>query len=470
MKMNKIYIAVAMALVAVSACSRMDKVPENAGDIRFAAPVQTKSTDAVSTLDVFQIRDWFNSAHYINTTLEYVGSAWDYGNGASYEWQGGSHRFFGWLDSDNTYSTNSFFPGISLSDTTLVIPAKTMNNSVRQYDFLYSYPVTRSTFNNDYSAVPLIFKHLFAQVAINFKISDLTEDTDQPIDLQRVYIDTNFKNRKGATIKFTGADTLDVEYTNIATDGYFATPVDFNIPGYGKGATPIDVLSQVQTTSKSYYYVWPTPAADLAETDVIRVDYVLNGETRHSTFSFPHGTSWEAGNKYQYTITYLGGILKVEESVLPWTYNELSASADEQSVMATWLGWDTSTCTVSGTNVTFATYPDGDPNAGKLKRIHGMFKIYSPTNCTYHINMTQNADKYTFQNGTGVIGTGTGEIAPGATIDFYIIADDADRPAAGQPAITSNMTFTVRASGGRDYSLDSEIQHDGSFTIIIPSM
>ena len=111
-------------------------------------------------------------------------------------------------------------------------------------------------------------------------------------------------------------------------------------------------------------------------------------------------------------------------------------------------------------------------------KIHGMFKIYSPTQCTYHINLTQNADYYTITPndgtnihvGMGSIGSSVGDILPGVNIDFYISARDEDRPAAGNPPITAELSFSVQASGGREFSLDSELQRDGAYTIIIPSM
>jgi hypothetical protein len=110
--------------------------------------------------------------------------------------------------------------------------------------------------------------------------------------------------------------------------------------------------------------------------------------------------------------------------------------------------------------------------------IHGMFKIFSPTLCTYHINLSQNVNFYTFtpndgvnvHTGSGSIGTSTGDTHPGVTIDFYISARDDDRPAAGQPPITADLSFSVQATGGREFSLDSELQRDGAYTIIIPSM
>ena len=472
MKIKHIYFGLALILLTAS-CNKTEEAAAPVGGIRFAGPVETKATDAADHSDIFQIRDWHNNHSYlIENTLEYKGSAWDYGTSQTYEWKNGTHRFFGWLQKDASYTTSSLFGGgFGLSGTTLTIPSLTMNNQVHQYDFLYSNVVERSTYDNDYSDVPLIFNHLFAQVAISFKISPTTADSERPITLYQVYLNGNLKNAKSASIDFSTGETPTVTYDNVVADGLFATPVDFSTLGdYDKNSIPIDVLGQIQIANKAFYYVWPTDEADLQ--NVITVVYKIDGDsyTRTSVMSFPAGTKWEAGNKYQYTITYMGGILKIVDSVLPWDYVEDSATVEERSAMAQWMGWDVTTCSISDTDISFITYPAGDPNAGKLKKIHGMFKIYSPTQCTYHINVTQNSDKYTIENATGTIGPSSGDITPGTTIDFYISADDNDRPAAGQPNITTGLSFSVTASGGRDYSLDSELQIDGPFTIIIPSM
>lgn len=465
------YLGFTLMLLALS-CSKTDQATAPAEGIRFAGPVETKATDAANHSDIFQVRDWYNNSSYlIENTLEYKNNTWDYGTSNTYEWKNGTHRFFGWLQKDDSYTTSSLFgPSFGLSGTTLNIPSLTMNNQVRQYDFLYSNVVERSTYDNDYSDVPLVFNHLFAQVAISFMISPTTADGERPITLYQVYLNNNLKNAKSASIDFSTAGKPTVTYDNEAADGYFATPANFESLGqYDRNSVPIDVLGQIQVASKAFYYVWPTEEADLQ--DVITVVYRIDGDsyTRTSVMSFPKGTKWEAGNKYQYTITYMGGILKIVDSILPWDYSETTTSVEEQSVMAKWMGWDSSTCSISGTDISFTTYPAGDPNAGKLKKIHGMFKVYSPTQCTYRINMTQNASKYTIEHGTGTIGSASGDIAPGATIDFYISADDDDRPDPGQPDITSGLTFSVTVSGGRDYSLNSELQIDGPFNIIIPS-
>ena len=74
------YLAALMALVLLPACSRMETAPETG--IRFAAPLQTKATDAVPNTDVFQVRDWYNgSSYYIDNTIRWNSgdSKWVYG-------------------------------------------------------------------------------------------------------------------------------------------------------------------------------------------------------------------------------------------------------------------------------------------------------------------------------------------------------------------------------------------------------
>lgn len=455
-------IALLTALLVPAACNKPESLPqEEEACIRFASPVQTKATEPLDADDVISVRDWYNGTSLlIEDDLERASDAsWNYASGSTYQWKSGTHLLFGWLKNSNAYSTNAFFgAGFSLSGTTLTLPAKTMNNTARQYDFLYSNVVSRSTAENDYSDVPLIFKHLFAQVAISFKVDSGSTDTEQPINLKRVYLNDTFKNKKEATIDFSKGGDATVTFTGAVADGYFADPVSFNIDPYGKTSVPIDVLAQVQSVNKVFYFVWPTPEEDLQ--NVIEVEYSLGTSDRTSNLSFPVGTSWEAGHKYQYTINYMGGILKINESVLPWDYVASSSTVETQSAMATWMGWDANTCSASGSNVTFIS--DGESG---LKKIHGLFKIYAPTECTYTISLTgSDAAHFTLENGTGTIGTGTGEINPGATIDFYINA--VDRPASG--TYNAGLHFTVEASG-RTFSVDSEIQRDGDFNLIIPS-
>jgi len=193
-----------------------------------------------------------------------------------------------------------------------------------------------------------------------------------------------------------------------------------------------------------------------------------------SVMNFPKGTNWEAGNKYQYVVSYMGGILKVESEVLPWDYEESTGDDIPEATVASWKGWAESSCSVSGTDVTFIEDSNGD-----LKKIHGMLVVSSPSNCTLHINLTNHVSGddicYIIEDSSGndisstgiTIGGDTG-ITPGATIDFYIEAVASKRPAYGEDALTSSLTFSLTASD-REVSLDSELQRDGQYNIIIPA-
>jgi len=481
MKTNHLFIAVFLTMSVLSACNKTESSSGTTAEgIRFTGPVQTKAgLQATPNNNVFQIRDWLNGRTYhLENTLEYYTKeyTWGYGIEQTYPWSIGEHCFFGWLQNDDSYSSTNFFGsgfGLSATAPELSIPQKAMTNSVTQYDFLYSQVVKRNTSENDYSDVSLIFKHLFSKVAIYFKIHDEASSSDEPIYVERVFLE-NFKNAKSATIDFSTEGDPTIAYDNVAKVGEFASwAADLGLSNYRKTSDPLDVLSQQtrpKTSEEVFYYVWPMSWSELQSTN-IKVQYRKSSDNSAplctSTLSFPAGTSWEAGNKYEYTITYRGGILKMTSNVLDWDYEEKAdATAEKQSVVATWMGWDPSSCNINGTDIEFVSN-----GTGGLKPIHGMFKIYSPTQCTFHINFTGDTEhNFTISPQNGQIGPGSSDIAPGELIDFYISIADGKNPAS---SYHSELAFSLTASqmldsGDRDCSLDSELQRDGIFNIIVP--
>lgn len=542
MKKNIVSMAALLGLLILSACGKTgtDPVSVEAETICFAGPLQTRSVVAADDRSIFEVRDWYdNTRYYINNTLLCSGGVWGYGLGTDrlhpvneipYVWNASRHLFFGWLGSDAGGRTSEGFFGTgypSLTDTTLTIPAKTLDNTVSQYDFLYSDAVLRQS--TDTSPVQLTFKHLFAKVSISFKMSDECA-SDESITLNRVYLAGEndavansttrvaFKNSRSATVTFSGKKGSEIAYADGGTAGaagYFTKapgetgPAQFDIAGFNKTSTPIDVMSQTQSFTKIPYMVWPVNKGDLDGKEVIIVEYA-NGTTKH--MSFPRGTVWEAGHMYDYVITYKGGTLKIEEHVNPWVGPEPeeiggSQAEDHQPVMASWMGWDSHTCTAGGDDRTEAAFlsttdigdVDKDHNIGELTPIRGRFRIYSPLECTWSIKLTgagasdfslswlsttvtpssdpggEATTTYTSVSAdeeTGVLsGTisetpGSGVTAPGDLISFFISA-----PAnyQGGSDLTAGLEFSVTV-GGRTYSLDSEIQKDGDFEIILPGV
>ena len=456
-------IVVVLTLSVALSCSKSGNDPEAAESIRFAGPVQTKVfTDPAGTSSVFYVRDIFNeTTTHIDNLLKYNDEDMDWGYGSGdkdqYKWRNGLHHFFGWLKTDGIVQTASFFGSDpTLAGTTLSFPAKNMTNATAQYDFLYSQVIQRNTSSNDYSEVPLIFKHLFAQVAITFVADPDLPELENPT-VYEVYLNESFRNKKAASISFASPGDPEVTYTIPREfESLFATKNSTMASSgivYSPTTTPFDVLSQTQSHISAFYYIWPMTEEELSETDVITVKYKPgSGVTRTVDMSFPPGTSWQAGHKYSYTISYMGGILIVNQEVLPWDYSSATGlQADSQSAMASWAGWDSATCTESRQTVTFRS--SDIP-------VHGIFRINSPTSCTYNVTLS-NTEKFSIEGGSGTIGSGSGQINPGQNIEFYISA----KPGAAVGDQTG-LTFTV-TTAGRTINIDSEVQKDGLFTITL---
>lgn len=474
------------ALVMSASCQKQGSEPGSVSGayIEFSAPLRTRATDAANQSYVFQVRDWYAGAYHINNTLSYDSekASWGYGSepaGAGYAWLNGRHTFFGWLGSDGSDAANWFGPGFACSGTTLTLPAKAMNNSLWQMDFLYSNVVSRAASDNDYSPIPLVFSHLFSQVAISFRVAD--EIRDESITLKRVYLNNSFRNSNSASVDFSTAGKAAVTYGSPAVDGYFATPVSFNISNYDYTSTPIDVLSQVQQSAASYYMVWPQELDP--EERILTVEYTVEvggtPQNRTVSMAFPKGTKWEAGHKYSYVIEYLSGILKINEEVLEWDYEETEKDVKSISVQAAWTGWDLATCSYDPNQSEFDVHFKLKDN-GQLERIRGVFTISSPLNCAFRIKMTSNPSWYTIlpndgvdtSTGYGLIRSdGTGYAEPGQSIEFFIIAND--RPGVGDGDMAAEISFSIMAEdppfGIRSFDLDSELQRYGRYRIIIPA-
>ena len=483
MKTSRVCCAAWTALAVLSACSKTEGVSGETETIRFAAPVQATRAAAYADADrssVFQVRDWYNrSGYHIENTLAYDNYVWGYGSDVTYIWEPGTHLFFGWLHSNASFSSTTFFnQGLSLGALTpvLTVPEVKFDNLTRQYDFLYSYGVSRSTTENNYDEVPLVFRHLFARVAISFKVKG-----DEAILLKGVSLNNTFKNKSSAAIDFRDGS---VTYTK-TVDGYFcldpavATPTGPRVYSiaFDKNTSPLDVLSQSDPSSAaaSYYLVWPMEKTELANVLDVTFQLYENGTPTGTDItrqvSFP--SAWEAGNQYAYTVTYMGGVIQVDESVTQWNYDEtVYAVSDpddplqpaQQPAMATWMGWDPDSYTESG---------------GKLQVIpgtpvHGTFRIYSPLQGTYRIEMedTENYVITTSETSPGSSATSTlqGSIEPGATIDFYIHAGSNSSGTAIESGLSFSVTpDTTPVTGSRWYSLDSELQRGNPYTIVIPS-
>lgn len=500
-------------LAALYSCQKNIPAEGNAQAraIRFSVPsVQTKATDAAPESNVFQVRDYYNGGLNVNNTLAYNAGtgAWKYGSsytpGSEPLWLNGTHTLFGWLSSDGEEASSWFGSAPSLSGTTLTIPTKAMKNNIWQMDFLYSDVVVRKTSEPNFDEeVPLIFNHLFCRVALSFRVKQVS--AGETFNLKRVYLSNGFKNSNGATIDFSVAGTPVVTYGTAATDGsssgFISSPVSFDIDDYNASSTPIDILSQNQSPIASPFLMWPLGAGDLTgdSNKNIVVEYTITPDggvesaLQTSQMAFPKGTTWKAGCSYSYAVEYMSGIIRVEETVLPWNQTISENEGEVVAAVASWMGWNTqsydfgNTAGISPYNNEFDVI--FKKSAGVFQQIHGFFRIDSPKECTFTVAL-QEADKdcYTITPNDGSdTHTGFGHIVtaldpaggidnehgyylPGQKIDLYLNVDTSNYT-SGQKSVKTSFSVTVNDGGtDRTINVDSEMQRYGKFNIIIPSI
>ena len=510
-------------LAVLFSCQKHSPSETNAPAIRFSVPsVQTRATDAAPHEDVFQVRDYFGGRIHLNNSLAYNTSkgAWDYvspyASGYEPTWTNGTHTLFGWLASDGEDAPHWFGSAPSLSGTELSIPAKALNNNVWQMDFLYSDVVVRNTSEPGfYEDVPLVFNHLFSRVALSFRVKELS--AGESFHLKRVYLDTGFKNSNSATIDFSSAGTPSVNYGTPTADGCFISSIKVfcedpqnGQTGYNAGynltdsSTPVDILAQNPAPAPASYLMWPLGENDLTDdpnslthpNKFIVVEYYVSSNgiltEKVSRMAFPKGTSWKAGCSYYYAVEYMSGIIRVEETVVPWDQTVSQNNGEVVAAVASWMGWNTQSYDF-GNSVGISPYNNEfdvifKKSGSNFQPIHGFFRIDSPKECTFTVKL-QDTDKdcYTITPNDGSdTHTGFGHIVtaldpdngidhahgyylPGEKIDLYLDVDTGNY-SGGQKSVQTSFFVTVSDGGtSRDINLDSEMQRYGKFNIIIPS-
>ena len=309
--------------------------------------------------------------------------------------------------------------------------------------------------------------------------------------------------RNSANIDFSTAGTPEVSYGTAVADGggFISSPVSFDKSGYNASSTPIDILSQNQSPIASPFLMWPLGADNLTgdSNKNIVVEYTITPDggvesaLQTSQMAFPKGTTWKAGCSYSYAVEYMSGIIRVEETVLPWNQTTSSNESEIVAAVASWMGWNTVSYDYENA-IGLAPYNNEfdvifKKSAGVFRPIHGFFRIDSPKECTFTVEL-QGADKdcYTITPNDGTdTHTGFGHIVstlnpaggidnehgyylPGQKIDLYLNVDTSNYT-SGQKSVQTSFSVTVNDGGAsRSINLDSEMQRYGKFNIIIPSI
>lgn len=168
------------------------------------------------------------STDYISSAVTSDGTSaiWPFVNNEHYYWtKTGSHRFFGWLQTDaytdaaaqaagttaipSTPADQTIPATWTYSAGTLSIPSHAIplpqspSEANYTWDFLYGKPLVRSMDvpNPDHSPVPLSFSHLYTAFAVCFK-----DDSPDDVILTEVSIE-GLKNTASAAIDFCSTTT-----------------------------------------------------------------------------------------------------------------------------------------------------------------------------------------------------------------------------------------------------------------------
>ena len=309
MKKSIIYSAIVL-LLGVTACNKTDKATfEGDGNIRFApATADTRALiedDAALQAQTFQVYDFMGETKYIDETISYADSKWNYASESTYTWKAGDHKFFGYTSGAGTFASDA----LTVSKTLTTAEAD-------QKDLLYSeiFSTTADAWkategNTIDTPVALHMKHLFAAVSIT-----LENCTDSEASITKVTAPA-IPNAGSATVSYAG-DAVSVEYGTPTVSGSFVNATPISTATALASQKTIDVLTMAASDAKSYQMVWPQTLGEDAVT--VTVSYTLNETTyTDKVVSLPADT-WQAGKKYDYVLQILPSEVRLVFKVQPW--------------------------------------------------------------------------------------------------------------------------------------------------------
>ena len=416
-----------------------------------------------------------SSQHIKGTTWPFVDKS--SGELVRYNWTStGVHKFFGWLavdattkvstaDGSKNMTAESFFgSGFSFNDDTkkLIIPAKTLNESTPQFDFLYSdinsVDVTKGVPSN----VPMSFSHLFAAVSFGAKNTSNSVVKLLEFKVEKLY------NAKSATINFSGS-TPTVVYAD-GTQGDVFRSVAYSdaaavtVPKDGSGTTMYNIFGN-PGDEQEFTLIWPQTINQLHSTDLVTEDtdgnpvypvsykmfvsYTVDGVPFTKRINFDNTLAWEAGKKYHYDIIFADKMVELKCVVNPWDYVSEDINFENQTVSVkegSTLSWDASVSEVDPTNFKVAI-KDNKPAVGT-------FTLDTPKGGRWFAYLSGDVDAFKIIDGEGPVGTP-------AKIQVQPVVDSPLRD------YVVNVHFIVRTADGKTLDADSVLQPN-VYSIILP--
>lgn len=294
--------AAAIALIA-AACTQTDDDTPQGRAISFRPAAETRAAvDKDGTPGNFLVWGGYESNLLFNKETVYSPS-WNYDGGTRY-WVPGEWNFYAIhpkaeLDSkvafDNgTFTVTGFDASATGDDAVDLMTA--------------SASVTYNEREKPPTSVPLKFQHELARVNVVIK----TENTVATVNAFKIYgVDYKGKLTKGTAAQWSEITTCTAEETPFAQ----TTPFTFNTTNGFEKSMLGDLLL--------------IPDTDLTGAN-IDIAYRYEGESVDRTSTVSLGTStttqWDAGKRYNYTLTIKGGTLTINVTVADWKEENTSVS------------------------------------------------------------------------------------------------------------------------------------------------
>ena len=244
-------------------------------------------------------------------------AAWAFVSGKEYAWKKGSHKFFGWVSTDEG---GNVVPNLRYSEKVLSVGSESA--PVAAVDYRYSEVVTVGWPNDDMietaadgkktaKPVELTVKHLTA--ALTYSVSE----TEDAVTINSVAVN-NIVTAGSATVDYSG-NAADVDYSLSETKG------------------------SVNLAADTFNCVWPQEV----EGAKVSVSYTLNGNNYDAEIDIPD-TEWEAGLFYKFTFEVVNKNLTLTFTVLPWDLVDQTLDTKDGSINMSNVTWMNSKVGVNG--------------------------------------------------------------------------------------------------------------------------
>lgn len=247
--------------------------------------------------------------------LECDGAAWNFSPKIPWT-KRGTHEFFAYY-SKNGKDGSSVGATVRYESTINGASSQTFNISSRhltldnQFDFMYA-TASRDLIHNDYSPVPLSFKHLCA--AVRFRIVN----TGTSANTFKEFSITGMSDRATAEIKTTGTPVI------VSTVTQYAQMQVARENGLAANGGSMFIHSNIgKVSSDGYFIMWPHSADQY---DDIRFSLEMSDrEIKDRLLSeVANVNNWQAGYKYTYNINVGDNFIIFESvDVVDWITDDL---------------------------------------------------------------------------------------------------------------------------------------------------